>query len=53
MDWLQTNWVNVLATVGALDGLFYAVTKLTKSDKDDNIYAIIHGFVVRFLPKGK
>lgn len=53
MDWIQTNWVNILAAIGAADGLFYAVTKLTKSTADDNVYTIVHNFIFRFFPKGK
>lgn len=51
MDWLQGNWVNILAIVGAVDALLYAITKVTKSTADDNLYTTIHNFVFRFLPK--
>ena len=53
MNFIQENWLNILALVGALDGVFYIVTKMTKSTKDDNIYTLVHNFVVKFFPKGK
>ena len=53
MEWIQANWINILAIVGAADALFYAITKITKSDKDDNLYTIIHNFIFKFFPKGK
>jgi hypothetical protein len=49
MEWLNHNWVNILAIIGAADALFYAVTKLTKSTADDNVYAMIHGWVIKFF----
>lgn len=52
MEWIQTHIVGILAVIGAADGLFYAITKLTKSDKDDNLYTIVHNFIFKFLPKG-
>lgn len=51
MEFLKDNWVNILAIVGALDGLFYAVTKITKTTADDNVYTIIHNFIVKFFPQ--
>lgn len=50
MEWLNANWVNVLAAIGAFDALFYAVTKITKSTADDNLYVIIHNFIFKFFP---
>lgn len=52
-DWIQNNWINVLAVIGAADALFYAVTKITKSTKDDNVYTIVHNLIFKFFPKGK
>lgn len=52
MEWLQGDtWIKILAIVGAADGLFYAITKITKSEKDDNLYAMIHGWIVKLFPK--
>jgi len=49
MEWLNSNWVNILAIVGAIDALFYAVTKITKSTADDNVYTMVHNFVFKFF----
>lgn len=51
MDWITANWINVLAVIGALDGLFYAVTKITKSEVDDNAYVWVHNIVLKFFSK--
>ena len=45
MEWIQANWVNVVAIYGALVAVATAVVKLTPSTKDDEFL----GKVVRFL----
>lgn len=49
MEWINHNWINVLAIIGAVDGLFYAVTKITKTTWDDNAYTMFHNIVVKFF----
>lgn len=50
--WLQANWQQVGATMLAFDAFLFAVTKLTPTVKDDNIYAFLHGWILRFFRKG-
>lgn len=49
-DWVQAHWVGILAIIGAADGLFYAITKITKSTADDNVYAMIHAWILKLFP---
>lgn len=39
MEWLQVNYVNILAVVGAVVGLASVIVKLTPTQKDDTIFA--------------
>jgi Na+-transporting NADH:ubiquinone oxidoreductase subunit NqrC len=41
MEWLQVNYVNILAVVGAVVGLASVIVKLTPTQKDDTIFAKI------------
>jgi len=41
MEWLQENYVNILAIVGAVVGLASAIVKITPTQKDDAILAKI------------
>lgn len=41
MEWLQVNYVNILAVVGAVVGLASVIVKLTPTQKDDTILAKI------------
>lgn len=41
MEWLQVNYVNILAVVGAVVGLASIIVKLTPTQKDDTILAKI------------
>lgn len=36
MEWIQTNWKDILAVLGAAVGLATAIVKLTPTQKDDN-----------------
>ena len=39
MEWIKTNWTDILAVIGAVVTLATAVVKLTPTQKDDNILA--------------
>ena len=41
MEWLQTNYVNILALIGAVVGLASIIVKITPTQKDDRILAKI------------
>lgn len=41
MEWLQANYVNILAVVGAVVGLASVIVKLTPTQKDDAVLAKI------------
>ena len=41
MEWLQENYVNILAVWGAAVGLASAIVKITPTQKDDAILAKI------------
>jgi hypothetical protein len=49
MDWIIKNWGQVTVAVLAFDALLFAITKLTPTVKDDNIYAILHGWITKFF----
>lgn len=51
IEWFQSNWLQITAVVLAVDGLFFAITKLTPTVKDDNIYAIVHTWILKFFRK--
>lgn len=51
VQWVSDNWMGIAAAVLAFDGLLFAVTKLTPTIKDDNIYAMIHKYVMKFFQK--
>lgn len=39
MEWLQSNWNDVLSIVGAVILIITVVVKLTSTDKDDTVWA--------------
>lgn len=39
MEWITTNWTDILAVFGAVVGLATAIVKLTPTQKDDNVLA--------------
>ncbi len=41
MEWIQTNWKDILAVIGGAVTLATAVVKLTPTQKDDSILAQI------------
>jgi hypothetical protein len=41
MEWLQENYVNILAVWGAAVGLASAIVKITPTQKDDAVLAKI------------
>lgn len=53
MEWIQAHWINILAIIGAVDGLAYAITKITKTTADDNFYTIVHNFIFKFIAPPK
>ena len=51
ISWIQANWVNVLAVVGALDIALGFIVKMTPNQIDDNIYEIVHNFFAKLIKK--
>lgn len=47
----KAHWVEVLAALGAIDVLLGIITKLTPVKWDDNVYAIIHGWIAKLAVK--
>ena len=39
MEWIQTNWNDILSIIGGIILIVTAVVKLTSTDKDDTIWA--------------
>ncbi len=39
MEWIQTNWSDVLSIIGAVILIITLVVKLTSTDKDDTVWA--------------
>ncbi len=39
MEWIQTNWSDVLSIIGAVILIITVVVKLTSTDKDDTVWA--------------
>lgn len=39
MEWIQTNWSDVLSIIGAVILIVSAIVKLTSTDKDDTVWA--------------
>ena len=51
MDYVKTHWVEFLAAIGAIDILLGIITKLTPWQQDDNVYAVIHGWIAKLIKK--
>jgi len=51
MDWIQTNWINILAIIGGIDIVLGVVVKMTKTTWDDNLYTAIHNIVSKIVKK--
>lgn len=41
MEWIQSNWKDILAVIGGAVTLATAIVKLTPTQKDDNVLAKI------------
>ena len=39
MEWIQTNWSDVLSIIGSVILIITVVVKLTSTDKDDTVWA--------------
>ncbi len=39
MEWIQTNWSDLLSIIGAVILIITVVVKLTSTDKDDTVWA--------------
>ncbi len=39
MEWIQTNWGDVLSIIGAVILIITVVVKFTSTDKDDTVWA--------------
>lgn len=50
---VQANWIEVLAIIGAIDIVLGIITKWTPTKVDDNVYAVIHSWTSKLLGKGK
>lgn len=51
MEWLQANWVNIVAALWSFDQLLKVIAQLTPTKVDDNISDYVGKFLSRFLPK--
>ena len=51
MDWIQTNWLTIVATVWSIDQFLKLIAKLTPTKWDDNVTDIIGNFLAKFFPK--
>lgn len=39
MEWIQTNWNDVLSIIGAVILIITIIVKFTSTDKDDTVWA--------------
>jgi len=53
IEWIQSNWTNVVAIVWTIDQLLKLLVKLTPTVKDDNVVDMIGSFLTKFFPKGQ
>lgn len=53
MNWLLSNWDNVLYIVGGVMSVASAITKLTPTPADDAVVAQIIAFFSFLKPKGE
>lgn len=54
MEWIQTNWVNVVAILWTVDQLLKIIAKLNPAhDWVDNVSDALGNILVKFFPKGK
>jgi hypothetical protein len=48
---LKTHWVEVLAVIGAVDVILGIITKFTPTKIDDNVYALVHKWILKLTVK--
>lgn len=53
MEWITTNWLNIVGALWAFDQLLKIVSKLTPTKVDDNISDYIGEFLAKFFPQTK
>ena len=53
MDWIQSNWLNIVGILWGVDQILKIVAKITPNKVDDNISDMLGNILVRFFPKGK
>ncbi len=51
IKFVQENWVNILAIIGAVDIILGIVVAWTPAQWDNNLYAIIHKAILGLLKK--
>ena len=44
---VQEHWIDILAVIGAVDIILGVIVKLTKTEWDNNVYAIVHGWIAK------
>ena len=54
MEWIQANWVNVVAILWTIDQFLKILAKLNpERDWVDNISDMLGNLLTKFFPKGK
>ena len=53
MEWIQSHWITIVATVSTIDQLLKLVSKLTPFKWDDNVADMLGGLLAKFFPKGQ
>ena len=53
MEWIQTHWLNIVATVWTIDQVLKVIAKVTPWKWDDNVADVFGSIIVRFFPKGQ
>lgn len=51
MEWIQHNWVNIVAILWSIDQLLKVIAPLTPTKIDDNLADYLGKFLSKFLPK--
>jgi len=52
MDWLKTNWIELVACLYALEMILAFVSRFTPWKWDDNIAGALGSMLRKFFPKG-
>lgn len=53
IEWIQANWVGLVACLYALESILSFVAKFTPWKFDDNLSGWLGSFLARFFPKAQ